>query len=380
MHVNPLNGNTFSWTFRNIRLILHKTVMETCVCASVCGLVCANCWRVHICVMSEGVLVVRLMEGEVRGQGWGSLPAASESCSCFRLFSLLTSCPPPPRHTSPSSSSLEDVVRRRVAQCAQTTPTWPRWRRACWGPESLRSVARWPPAGDDTQFTLILFFKCFDPGKQMQLKCINETGFTVRKTTFYPIHTRQWWVDGMLFIKIAYVLIHLLVSLLVSSFASSQDQSLMNLPVSNWLAVCGRPSDGVPCTPKLRSASRLLHWEKRRAWESKGSAQRYESDCFKTQSFFFCLLVYPRWSPDKIPPLECNFLMYVFNMFPTSQTETLAVVWGHKKKKTKSKETQILFKVSVAAMAIAFFSPRAQLQDSPIVSLRSGPVVSPESG
>lgn len=44
----------------------------------------------HLC--SVRVCIVRLMEAEVGGQGWGSLPAARESCFCFLLFSQLTSC------------------------------------------------------------------------------------------------------------------------------------------------------------------------------------------------------------------------------------------------------------------------------------------------
>lgn len=122
--------------------------METCGSASVCGLVCANCWRVHICVMSEGVHVVRLIEGEVRGQGWGSLPAASESCSCFRLFSPLTSCPPPtPASSLPApppppplwktlwGGGLHNVHGRR-----------PTWHADAEDQSSWGSVTRWPPA------------------------------------------------------------------------------------------------------------------------------------------------------------------------------------------------------------------------------------------
>lgn len=44
----------------------------------------------HLCFVR--VCIVRLMEAEVGGQGWGSLPAARESCFCFLLFSQLTSC------------------------------------------------------------------------------------------------------------------------------------------------------------------------------------------------------------------------------------------------------------------------------------------------
>lgn len=117
----------------------------TFVCVRICVCTCANCWRVHICVVSEGVHVVRLMEAEVRGQGWRSLPAASESCSRFLLFSPLASCPSPPPLLLPGRRSeaggRADVHGRR--------PRDPdRCVHADAEDQSFRScVARWPLAG-----------------------------------------------------------------------------------------------------------------------------------------------------------------------------------------------------------------------------------------
>lgn len=73
MRCTPLNGNTCKLQLCSVEILnfyfAKNCHIQTCVCASACGLVCANCWRVHICVVSEGVHVVRLMEAEVIGQG-----------------------------------------------------------------------------------------------------------------------------------------------------------------------------------------------------------------------------------------------------------------------------------------------------------------------
>lgn len=303
----------FSWNFRNIPHILHKTVMETCVCASVCGSVCVQIVGVCTSASCQGVCMLSdwwRVRSEVKVEGHYLQPARAAPASAFSPRSLPVPHPSsspgvlPSRHTSPSSSAEGRTMCTDDAHVTRTEACMLRLRTRV--PEALSLADLRPFASSSASFELFSrvgfrevhsFFGWWYAIYSSKQTCSFYSYF-VGFSHFLILENKCNWNVSMrlvlswgkqhfiifksgndelmvyCFIKIAFVLIHLLVSLFVSSFASSQDQSLMNLPVSNWLAVCGRPSDCVPCTPKLRSASRLLHWEKRRAWESKGSAQR----------------------------------------------------------------------------------------------------------
>lgn len=66
---------------------------------------------------------VRAIQGEVRGQGSGSLPAARARCCCFLIFSRLTSCLWPGLEEDQKGNFQRCTVK--CVYCCRRTCSWP---------------------------------------------------------------------------------------------------------------------------------------------------------------------------------------------------------------------------------------------------------------